>query len=865
MKSSEIRQSFIDFFKKQHQHSFVPSSSVVPQNDPTLLFTNAGMNQFKPFFLGNESVPYKRVVNSQKCIRVSGKHNDLEEVGQDDYHHTFFEMLGNWSFGDYYKAEAIEWAWQLLTKEWSLDPRRLYATVYNDDEEAEKLWKKISGLSSSRILRFGEKDNFWEMGDTGPCGPCSEIHYYKGNDMASQDPGMVNTGSSLYIELWNLVFIQYNRNENGKLHPLPHKHVDTGAGFERIAAVLNNVQSNYETDVFLPLIEKIAHISGFEYQSDGAGTPHRVIADHLRMLAFAIADGALPGNEGRGYVLRRILRRAARFGRKIGLNQPFLAQLMPVLSAEMGGMFPELPTHSSHIQRVLTAEEESFGQTLDRGLEIFENIAAKTLSKSEKYVPDEDIFRLYDTFGFPLDLTRLLAQEKGLAIREAEFEKLMAKQREQARAAGKFRQEGQQELEWHQMSYSDSSHFIGYTALSTKSDLVRWAYSGEKCYLVFASTPFYAEAGGQVGDKGEIKKEGRRFIVSNTLRMDGQNVHIVDELIPIELLQGEFELLVHDSARRSTQRNHTATHLLHAALRSVLGAHVHQAGSYLGPDYLRFDYTHYQKLSEEDLSELQRLVNEKIIENLVLSVTEKDFQEALDGGAMALFGEKYSKKVRTVKVGDFSYELCGGTHVNATGEIGYFEIIAESSIASGIRRIEAITGTEAIKRMMWQSKTIKELSVSLQVTAAELPQKIQSLQDKLRLAEKDLSQARQKLLLSSVDDILKEPRKLSHKDLFVNRLDVESMEQLKILGDRVRDKMRSGVAVFGAVIGNTPQILCVVSDDLVKQGVHAGKWVGLIGKALGGGGGGRPHMATAGGKKAELLDEVLNNLENILS
>ncbi|HDR05768.1 MAG TPA: alanine--tRNA ligase [Candidatus Marinimicrobia bacterium] len=865
MKSSEIRQSFIDFFKKQHQHSFVPSSSVVPQNDPTLLFTNAGMNQFKPFFLGNESVPYKRVVNSQKCIRVSGKHNDLEEVGQDDYHHTFFEMLGNWSFGDYYKAEAIEWAWQLLTKEWSLDPRRLYATVYNDDEEAEKLWKKISGLSSSRILRFGEKDNFWEMGDTGPCGPCSEIHYYKGNDMASQDPGMVNTGSSLYIELWNLVFIQYNRNENGKLHPLPHKHVDTGAGFERIAAVLNNVQSNYETDVFLPLIEKIAHISGFEYQSDGAGTPHRVIADHLRMLAFAIADGALPGNEGRGYVLRRILRRAARFGRKIGLNQPFLAQLMPVLSAEMGGMFPELPTHSSHIQRVLTAEEESFGQTLDRGLEIFENIAAKTLSKSEKYVPDEDIFRLYDTFGFPLDLTRLLAQEKGLAIREAEFEKLMAKQREQARAAGKFRQEGQQELEWHQMSYSDSSHFIGYTALSTKSDLVRWAYSGEKCYLVFASTPFYAEAGGQVGDKGEIKKEGRRFIVSNTLRMDGQNVHIVDELIPIELLQGEFELLVHDSARRSTQRNHTATHLLHAALRSVLGAHVHQAGSYLGPDYLRFDYTHYQKLSEEDLSELQRLVNEKIIENLALSVTEKDFQEALDGGAMALFGEKYGKKVRTVKVGDFSYELCGGTHVNATGEIGYFEIIAESSIASGIRRIEAITGTEAIKRMMWQSKTIKELSVSLQVTAAELPQKIQSLQDKLRLAEKDLSQARQKLLLSSVDDILKEPRKLSHKDLFVNRLDVESMEQLKILGDRVRDKMRSGVAVFGAVIGNTPQILCVVSDDLVKQGVHAGKWVGLIGKALGGGGGGRPHMATAGGKKAELLDEVLNNLENILS
>jgi alanyl-tRNA synthetase len=864
MKSNEIRQSFIDFFRKQHQHTFVPSSPVVPQNDPTLLFTNAGMNQFKPYFLGNETAPYKRAVNSQKCIRVSGKHNDLEEVGQDDYHHTFFEMLGNWSFGDYYKAEAIEWAWQLFTKAWGLDPRRLYATVYRDDEEAEILWKKISGLPSSRILRFGEKDNFWEMGETGPCGPCSEIHYYKGDEPERQDPGLVNTGSSLYIELWNLVFIQYNRDENGKLHPLPQRHVDTGAGFERIAAVLSGVQSNYETDVFLPIINKIADLSGLGYQSDAAGTPHRVIADHVRMLAFAIADGALPGNEGRGYVLRRILRRAARYGRKIGLTEPFLAQLMPVLSAEMGAMFPELKTQNAHIQRVLTAEEESFGQTLDRGLEIFENIARRTAEKSETHIPDEDVFKLYDTFGFPLDLTRLLAQEKGLFIREDGFEKRMAKQREQARAAGKFRNEGQQELEWHQVSYADSSHFVGYTALSVKSDLIRWAYSNNQSYLVFAETPFYAEAGGQVGDKGEIVKEGSRFQVVNTIRIDGENVHIINELIPQSLLTGAYALNVHDSARRSTQRNHTATHLLHAALRSVLGGHVHQAGSYVGPDYLRFDYTHYQKLSEKELNEIQLLVNEKILSNLTLNIVEKNFQEAVDEGAMALFGEKYGEKVRTVQVGDYSYELCGGTHVNATGEIGYFDISSESSIASGIRRIEAITGTEAIKKMMEQSHIVKVLSQKLQAAMPELPQKVQHLQEHLRSAEKELAQTKQKLLLSAVDDFLKNPKQLGEIKLYVNRLDVDSMEQLKALGDRIRDKMDSGAAVFGALINGMPQALCVVSDDLVKKGVHAGKWVGRIGKALGGGGGGKAHMATAGGKNAELLDEVLNNLETIL-
>lgn len=863
MKSSDIRKSFIEYFQKQ-AHTYVPSSPVVPQNDPTLLFTNAGMNQFKPFFLGNEQPPYKRAVNSQKCIRVSGKHNDLEEVGRDDYHHTFFEMLGNWSFGDYYKPEAIEWAWNLFTKEWGLDPKRLYATVYKDDNEAFDLWKKISGLPESRIMRFGEKDNFWEMGETGPCGPCSEIHYYKGNDPDHQDPSRVNAEDALYIELWNLVFIQYKRDEKGILTPLPSKHVDTGAGFERLAAVLNGVQSNYETDVFIPLIHQIANLSGRDYSSDLNGMPHRVIADHIRMLSVAIADGALPGNEGRGYVLRRILRRASRYGRQLDMHRPFMKDLLPVLIQTMGNVYPELNDHSDHIRRVLTAEEESFGQTLDRGLEIFETVSAKTIEKREPKIPDADVFKLYDTFGFPMDLTRLLAEEKGLVIDEKGFEILMNEQREKARSVGKFRITHQNELTWKEIAPLQEIQFTGYDAMKSSARLLRIAVRDDLSYCVFDATPFYAESGGQTGDKGLVRCGSESWPVTDTQKIEGYATLIVDGFIPEDLMKENFILEITVSERRDTARNHTATHLLHASLRQVLGLHVHQAGSYVGPEHLRFDFTHFEKIGDEDLLKIQTLVNENIMENIPLNIRIQDYNDAVNDGAMALFGEKYSSEVRTIQIGNYSYELCGGTHVNATGDIGYFQIVSESSVAAGVRRIEAITGHRSLKLQTEKGAVVHSLSQLLQTQPTDLTRRIQQLQDELKQAEKEVKELKQQLLQSSADDYLKNAVTVHGIPVFVNDVIVDDMDQLKSLGDKVREKLHDSVALFIATINDNPQVLCVVPDELVKSGIHAGKWVGMIGKALGGGGGGRPHMATAGGRDQSKVKEVFSSLETII-
>jgi len=862
MKSQELRQSFIDYFVKQHGHTEVSSSSVIPREDPTLLFINAGMNQFKSVFLDKEQPVSSRVVNSQKCIRVSGKHNDLEEVGKDDYHHTFFEMLGNWSFGDYYKAEAIEWAWKLLIKEWQFPAERLFATVYKTDDESYQLWRKISGLPESHILRFGEKDNFWEMGNTGPCGPCSEIHCYRGPIDKKIDPLRINTGDPLYIELWNLVFIQYNRDEMGILHPLSKKHVDTGAGFERLLSTLNGYPSNYDTDVFQNIIRKIEKISGVRYDGSSVGISHRVIADHLRMLSFSIADGAMPSNEGRGYVLRRLLRRAARYGKKIGLNDPFIHSLVPDLVKCMGEAFPELVQNTKLITNVIRSEEESFLQTLDRGLAIFEDLVLQCNSRGLNILSGDDVFKLYDTFGFPVDLTRLLAEEKGLSVDEKGFEQKMTEQKERARASGHFHSALDNTVNWKYLENTadeNPSEFVGYETLRCSARLVKWAHTNKSTLLVFDKTPFYAESGGQIGDRGILAFNDREYTIDDTRKEGDQIIHIVNSRILENEIPENAELSVMEARRMDTARNHTGTHLLHSALRKILGKHVRQAGSYVGPDNLRFDFTHYQKVSSEELKKIQFLVNEQILFNIPLNVHTTSYNEAVDEGAMALFGEKYGENVRTVKVGDFSHELCGGTHVHSTGDVGYLIILNESSVASGIRRIEAVTGNSALKLLAGYQDITTALTALFKVPANQLLLKIEDMASQIRSLEKDRNELRSKLLAGSVDDYLKNPQKSGDIDVYTAVVPGETMDQLKDLGDRVREKLKSGIAIFGMITSSGPQILCVVTDDLVKKGVHAGKIVGQIGRELGGGGGGKPHMATAGGKETDNLEKILKS------
>lgn len=871
MDSKIIRKQFIEFFEKKLKHKLVPSAPVIPQNDPTLLFTNAGMNQFKPYFLGEIKPPYKRVVNSQKCIRVSGKHNDLEVVGRDHYHHTFFEMLGSWSFGDYYKKEAIEWAWELFTKIWKIDPKRLYASVHIDDDEALEIWKSIPDLEPDHLLKFGDENNFWSMGDVGPCGPCSEIHYYSGDDVENQNPSLVNADDPEYVELWNLVFMQYNRDGNGTLSPLKNKHIDTGAGFERIVAVINGKKSNYDTDLFIPIIEQIEALSDVAYDNSDKGMPHRVIADHIRMLSVSIADGAIPGNEGRAYVLRRILRRAARFGRELGLKEPFLYRLVPAVVRILGDIYPEIASQRDHIQRIIKCEEESFGHTLDRGLELFEKVAKKTKKSGEKFLDSEEVFRLYDTYGFPVDLTKLLAEEKGLDINEKEFSELMKAQRERARATGKFKMKSSDELKWIVLENDKSSEFIGYDQYETIAQLIKYAIDDKLSYLVFDKTPFYAESGGQVGDKGKLtlikdKKDlDVEHLIIDTKKMNDDIVHIV-EGSPIDTSSKSInaKLTVQESLRRNTARNHTATHLLHTDLRNFLGDHVHQAGSYVGPDRLRFDFTHFEKVTVKQQYEIQEHINNLIMKNYEIETKLVSYDEAIKSGAQALFGEKYGDEVRVVNMANISKELCGGTHVKRSGDIGLFIILNETSISSGVRRIEAITGSAALKYIKDQQDLVLSLKENMKLGEDKILDKVCSMNTQIRLLEKENAELKAKLLTLDIDAYFTNEISFKGKSLFVNRVEVENMEQLKALGDKVREKMKSGLAVFATVIKETPQVLCVVSDDLVKEGFKAGNIVRELGKALGGGGGGKPHMATAGGRDASKMDDVLNNIIDYL-
>ncbi len=854
MNSKEIRKSFIDYFEGRG-HRFTRSSSVVPIDDPTLLFTNAGMNQFKPIFLDQTKASHPRAVNSQKCVRVSGKHNDLEEVGVDTFHHTFFEMLGNWSFGDYYKKEAIEWAWDLFTKEWKLDKQRLWATVYEDDDEAFELWKEVTDIDSDRVIRCGKKDNFWEMGETGPCGPCSEIHYFIGDDVQEQDSSGVNS-SDQYWELWNLVFIQSNRLSDGSLEDLPAKHVDTGAGLERIATILQGKTSNYDTDLFLPIIESLQDIAGSSYDEDPI--PHRVIADHIRMLCFSIADGALPSNEGRGYVLRRILRRAARFGRRLGLENPFLYQLVDVMAEMMSDIYPEVVEKRSHIEKVIRSEEESFNQTLDRGLNHFEKIISSIGDGKE--LSGAEAFKLYDTYGFPLDLTQLLARERELAVDEIGFNELMDAQKKKAKEAKKFNNDPDS-VEWVDVTEGGDSEFVGYDVFVSESKIRRYAESEGGLLLVLDKTPFYAESGGQIGDIGTIKGSNVALKVLDVKKDKESFIHICDG--ELKDLEDTFECSVDIVHRNSVRKNHTATHLMHKALKQVLGDHVNQAGSLVHSDHLRFDLTHFEKISIDEIVEIENRVNEQILINTEVDVTIQGFDDAKNAGAEALFGEKYGDEVRVVKVGDYSMELCGGTHVDRTGDIGSFKITDETSLASGVRRIVAVTGTKAISKMQKNAAILDELQMILNTPPKGMADRIKGLLKDKKELEKRL-RSRPNNGLADVN-IMEQIEAIGEYGSLVTRSNVPNMDELKSLGDNIFNKLSSGVAVLFSEGEEKPMAVIVVSKDLNGQGILASDIAKTIGGFMGGGGGGKPHLATAGGKDNDAIDDAIISTKEFIN
>jgi len=908
MKSSEIRQSFLDFFATKG-HTIVPSAPVIPHGDPTLLFTNAGMNQFKDVFLGTGKREYVRAADTQKCIRVSGKHNDLEEVGRDTYHHTFFEMLGNWSFGDYYKREAIAWAWELLTEVWGLEKRRLYATVFESDAEAEELWRKVTDIDPAHILRFGKKDNFWEMGETGPCGPCSEIHIDLTPDLSGS--GLVNAGDPRVMEIWNLVFIQNNRNERGELEMLPAKHVDTGMGFERVCAVMQGKKSNYDTDVFTPIIDAVANVTGKPYDGDANQVAMRVIADHIRMLTFAITDGAIPGNDGRGYVLRRILRRAARFGRNLEMHEPFIYRVTGAVIESMGKAFPEIAEHRRHVEKTIRGEEESFNQTLDRGLAIFESVIER-IGHSTVF-PGEDAFKLYDTFGFPIDLTQLMAEERGLRVDLGLYSKLMEEQRANSQNVPKTTMvEDPSELSGYAREFRESQ-FVGYEQLETVATVDR-VVDGK--VLALDQTPFYVRSGGQVDDIGVIECEGFLAEVLVSYKAENKILHRVN------ILRGDASTVsgkpvrarVDIQRRHNVERNHSATHLVHEALRRVLGTHLQQQGSLVAPDRLRFDFNHFERITPDQLRAIEDIVNDKIggsisvhaLNDPAAWLTIDEAKERYPNVKM-FFGDKYGERVRIVEIDpQFSVELCGGTHVHNTREIGLFKIISESSIASGIRRIEAVTGDglqqyieEQIHRVGTLDDTLGKLTeekarlerelgqstgsgaaprASLgSIPAAATPASRRLLDDveslirereetiervgrESRELEKGLSRQRVQEASSSIDRLIASGVPLDGFSVVSAEVSVQNIEELKSLGDALRERLKTGVGILASVIDGKVALVCVVTDDLIKgKKLKAGRIVGAIAKQLGGGGGGRDHLATAGGKDVAKLEETMRN------
>ena len=855
MTSNELRQAFLAFFRERG-HEVVASSPLVPGNDPTLLFTNAGMVQFKDVFLGQDKRSYQRAATSQRCVRAGGKHNDLENVGYTARHHTFFEMLGNFSFGDYFKREAIRYAWEFLTETLGLPEEKLWVTVFEDDDEAADLWLEEMRIDPDRFSRMGEKDNFWAMGDTGPCGPCSEIFYDHGPDVPGGPPGSPDEDGDRYVEIWNLVFMQFDRSAGGEMTPLPKPSVDTGMGLERIAAVMQGVHSNYEIDLFANLIKAVAETLGVDNDGDSS---LNVIADHIRACAFLIVDGVLPGNEGRGYVLRRIIRRAVRHGKKLGHDELFFHRLVKPLVAEMGQAYPELVKGMLHAERVLEREEKRFAETLDQGMENLE-VAIANLKDGE--IPGEVVFKLYDTYGFPVDLTADIARERALTIDEKGFEAAMDAQRDRARAASKF---GTGDGGRLRVRGSEKTNFCGYersrdrsrvTALYQGSEAVDELIKGDVGAVILESTPFYAESGGQVGDIGTLENDAASFSVVDTKRVDNANVHYGSVLKGVIRVGDELKAQIDEERRQAIRLNHSATHLLHAALRQVLGEHVLQKGSLVAPDRLRFDFSHDEPLSADQVARIDGMVNDEIRRNVEATTREMGYDEALKAGAIALFGEKYGEKVRVLNFGDFSVELCGGTHVDRTGDIGLFKITSESGVASGIRRIEAVTGRGALDWIDGNRRTLEQVAGLLKSQPDRAAGKVEQLLKRNRDLEKELAAARQALLAGKGADHSEAVQEIAGVKVLATRMDGADAKTLRDAVDRFKDKLKSAVVVVGSVEDGKVRLAAGVTKDNVAR-IKAGDLIRPVAERVGGKGGGRPDFAQAGGTDPDSLDAAL--------
>jgi len=857
MTSAELRAAFLEFFR-QHGHAVQPSSSLIPGNDPTLLFTNAGMVQFKDVFLGREKLGFVRAATSQRCVRAGGKHNDLENVGYTARHHTFFEMLGNFSFGDYFKREAIHFAWDFLTKELGIAPEKLWVTVFDEDSEAEAIWLEEVKINPSRFSRIGAKDNFWSMGDVGPCGPCTEIFYDHGAHVPGGPPGSPDEDGDRYIEIWNLVFMQYDRDKDGNLTPLPAPSVDTGMGLERIAAVMQGVHSNYEIDLFQNLLKVAAELAD---TADLNNSSLRVIADHIRSAAFLIADGVLPSNEGRGYVLRRIIRRAIRHGYRLGIHDTFFYKLVAPLVAEMGQAYPELTEAQAQIERVLKKEEERFAETLEQGMKILEACVGKLDSQ---VIPGDVVFLLYDTYGFPVDLTADFAREHNLSVDHAGFEIEMSAQRDRARAGGSFSADYDQDIkhdsrtEFTGYSHLDGSvHVIG---LFRQGQAVAELESGEEGVVILDQTPFYAESGGQVGDSGVIKSADGVFEVYDTQKQGGQLFLHKGKVVQGRFTEGQpVEVSVAADIRKATECNHSATHLLHAALRQTLGGHVAQKGSQVNHERLRFDFSHFEPMTSEELAAVEQLVNEQIRLNNPVKAEIMAKDEAVKAGAMALFGEKYGDEVRVLKIGDYSTELCGGTHVDRAGDIGVFKIVSETGVAAGVRRLEAVTGQGALDWIAGREKALLSIAGLLKSAPDKTAEKVAQLLDKTRSLEKELEKLKSKLASSAGDDLSSQAVDVNGVKVLAVKLDDVDPKALRDLADQLKNKLGSAALVLAAVSGDKVSLIASVSKDTMDK-VKAGELVNFVALQVGGKGGGRPDMAQAGGNDPSGLDAALNGV-----
>ncbi|MFK8031878.1 MAG: alanine--tRNA ligase [Gammaproteobacteria bacterium] len=857
MKSADIRQKFLDYFER-NGHQPVSSSSLVPGNDPTLLFTNAGMVQFKDVFLGDEKRDYLRAATSQRCVRAGGKHNDLENVGYTARHHTFFEMLGNFSFGDYFKEQAIKYAWEFLTKELGLPEEKLWVTIYEDDDEAADLWLNKMGVSADRFSRLGKKDNFWSMGDVGPCGPCSEIFYDHGPEVEGGPPGSPEEDGDRYIEIWNLVFMQFQSSADGSMTDLPKPSVDTGMGLERISAVMQNVHNNYDIDLFANLITAVSNVTGEKERSNAS---LRVIADHIRACSFLITDGVLPSNEGRGYVLRRIIRRAIRHGYKLGVKDTFFNQLVAPLDVEMGEAYPELRRNVEHIQKVLLSEETRFAETLDQGMGMLESVISDTTGDA---ISGDAAFKLYDTYGFPVDLTADVARERGLTVDLAGFEQAMEAQKERGRKASRFGVDLTAGIK-----RDEPTEFCGYDMLETQSRLVAM-YTGEQQVeelkvgqegVVFLDkTPFYAESGGQIGDRGVLKTSQGDFEVSDTQKF-GQGIGHIGKITQGYFKQKEKTVATVDAGlRQATVLNHTATHLMHAALREVLGSHVMQKGSLVTQDRLRFDFSHYEHVNAQELLEIESRVNEQIRQNAAASTKLMELDEAIEAGAMALFDEKYDDQVRVLSVGEFSVELCGGTHVERAGDIGLFKIVSESGIAAGVRRIEAITGQAALEWVRNSEQQLQAVASLVKGSRDDVESRVATLLNRSKSLEKEVARLKKELISGATGtDLMSQVKEAGDIKVLAARLDGMDAGALRDSVDQFRDKLGTAVVVLGTVEDGKVRLVAGVSKDAISR-VKAGQLISEIAAMVGGRGGGRPDMAQAGGTEPEKLDEALESV-----